>query len=134
MTDFLRNISWQFYLLSEFLPEIYWEEVIEEIIIEVQISFCWRCLAWSLNSCLTSLTQRTTEATLDVLRPVFEDRIRSRRANVVWPHRKNIFQKRKVFGGPCRCSVGLLDLSSLLAKSQLIPMQNLFKSIVHSRH
>ena len=27
----------------------------------------------------------TTEATLDVLRPVFEDRIISRRADVVWP-------------------------------------------------
>ena len=29
----------------------------------------------------------TTEATLDVLRPVFEDRITSRRADVVWPPR-----------------------------------------------
>ena len=29
----------------------------------------------------------TAEATLDVLRPVFEDRIISRRANVVWPPR-----------------------------------------------
>ena len=28
-----------------------------------------------------------TEATLDVLRPVFKDRITSRRANVVWPPR-----------------------------------------------
>ena len=28
---FLRNFSWQFYLLSEFLPEICWEEVAEEI-------------------------------------------------------------------------------------------------------
>ena len=27
----------------------------------------------------------TAEATLDVLRPVFEDRIMSRRADVVWP-------------------------------------------------
>ena len=29
----------------------------------------------------------TSEATLDVLRPVFEDRIISRRADVVWPPR-----------------------------------------------
>ena len=28
---FLRNFSWQFYLLSEFLPEICWEEIAEEI-------------------------------------------------------------------------------------------------------
>ena len=32
-------------------------------------------------------TCRTAEATLDVLRPVFEDRIISRRADVVWSHR-----------------------------------------------
>ena len=32
-------------------------------------------------------TCHTAEATLDVLRPVFEDRIISRRANVVWPPR-----------------------------------------------
>ena len=29
---FLRNFSWQFYLLSEFLPEICWEEIAEEIL------------------------------------------------------------------------------------------------------
>ena len=29
----------------------------------------------------------TVEATLDVLRPVFEDRITSRRADIVWPPR-----------------------------------------------
>ena len=32
-------------------------------------------------------TCHTAEATLDVLRPVFEDRIISRRANIVWPLR-----------------------------------------------
>ena len=32
-------------------------------------------------------TSHTVEATLDVLRPVFEDRIISRRADVVWPPR-----------------------------------------------
>ena len=34
-----------------------------------------------------SATCYTTEATPDVLRPVFEDRIVSRRAEVVWPPR-----------------------------------------------
>ena len=33
-------------------------------------------------------TQNTAEATLDVLLPVFEDRIISRRADVVWPARR----------------------------------------------
>ena len=32
-------------------------------------------------------TRHTAEVTLDVLRPVFEDRIISRRADVVWPLR-----------------------------------------------
>ena len=32
-------------------------------------------------------TCHTAEATLDVLCPIFEDRIISRRANVVWPPR-----------------------------------------------
>ena len=32
-------------------------------------------------------TYNTAEATLDILRPVFDDRIISRRANVVWPLR-----------------------------------------------
>ena len=32
-------------------------------------------------------TCHTVEATLDVLRPVFEDRIISRKADVVWPPR-----------------------------------------------
>ena len=36
---------------------------------------------------LDSATWHTAEATLDVLRPVFEDCIISRRADVVWPHR-----------------------------------------------
>ena len=31
MTNSLRNFLWQFYLLSELLPEICWEEIIEEI-------------------------------------------------------------------------------------------------------
>ena len=35
-------------------------------------------------------TCHKAESTLDVLRPVFEDRIISRRADVVWPPRKGI--------------------------------------------
>ena len=31
-TDFKRNFSLQFYLLSEFLPEVRWEEIAEEIL------------------------------------------------------------------------------------------------------
>ena len=38
-------------------------------------------MVWDGASC------RTLEATLDVLRSVFEDRIISRRADVVWPPR-----------------------------------------------
>ena len=45
---FLRNFSWQFYLLSELLPEICWEEIAKEI----RISF-W-CLAWDANPGLSS--------------------------------------------------------------------------------
>ena len=33
------------------------------------------------------VTCRTAEATLNVLRPVFENRTINRRADVVWPHR-----------------------------------------------
>ena len=36
---------------------------------------------------LDGATCRTADATLEVLRPVFQDRIISRRANVVWPPR-----------------------------------------------
>ena len=35
-------------------------------------------------------TSNTAEATLDVLLPVFENRIISRRADVVWPPRRAI--------------------------------------------
>ena len=35
---FLIKFSWQFYLFSEFLPEIFWEEIAYEIF--VWISFC----------------------------------------------------------------------------------------------
>ena len=33
-------------------------------------------------------TCNTAKATLDILRPVFEDRVISRRADVVWPPRR----------------------------------------------
>ena len=45
---FLRNFSWQFYLLSEFLPEI---EFAEYFFI---FYFCWRSLTWGLNQGFTS--------------------------------------------------------------------------------
>ena len=47
---FLRNFSLQIYLLLALLPEICWEEVVEEIFF--YISF-W-CLTWGLNLDLTS--------------------------------------------------------------------------------
>ena len=46
--DSVRQIfSWQFYLLSEFLTEICWEEVAEKIFFH--ISFSWSCMTWGLN-------------------------------------------------------------------------------------
>ena len=44
----LRNVSWQIYLLSDFLLEIWWERKSYNFI----FSFWW--LTWSLNSGLTS--------------------------------------------------------------------------------
>ena len=38
----------------------------------------------------TTATCHTAKATLDVLRPVFEDRIISRGADVVWPSRSSL--------------------------------------------
>ena len=53
---FLSNFSWQFfYLHSEFLSEICWEEVAVEIyIFFIQISFYLRYLTWYLNHGLIS--------------------------------------------------------------------------------
>ena len=48
---FLRSSSWQFYLYSDFLPEIYWEAVAKKIFFFI-ISF-W-CLIWDLSRGLTS--------------------------------------------------------------------------------
>ena len=39
---FLGNFSWQFYLLSEFWPEICWEEIAEEIL----FVFVWCSVIW----------------------------------------------------------------------------------------
>ena len=44
---FLNNFSWLFCLLSEFLPEINSEAVVEEIFFH--ISFSWRCRIWDGN-------------------------------------------------------------------------------------
>ena len=56
-TDFLRNFLWQFYLRSEFLPEICWEEITEE---EILFLFCFDVWpgAWTLAFRLIS--QHTT--------------------------------------------------------------------------
>ena len=45
-TDFWETFTWQVYLLSEFLPEICWAEIAEEIFF-FHISF-W-CLIWDLR-------------------------------------------------------------------------------------
>ena len=50
---FLRNFSWQFYLLSEFLPEIYWEEAVIEFFFH--ISFSSRYLNYGLKVFARSL-------------------------------------------------------------------------------
>ena len=34
---FLQNFSWEFHLFSEFLPEIYWEKIAEEIIFHISL-------------------------------------------------------------------------------------------------
>ena len=51
---FLRSFSWQFYFLSEFLPEICWEEIANEIFF-FHISF-W-CLTWNW---IPGVSQHTT--------------------------------------------------------------------------
>ena len=50
---FFRNISRQFYLLPQFLPQICWEEITEEFFSHFVLS---RCLDWVLNHGLTSNT------------------------------------------------------------------------------
>ena len=47
---YLKNFSWQIHLVSEFLPEICWEEIADEIFFH--ISF-W-CLTWDTNLGFTS--------------------------------------------------------------------------------
>ena len=55
----LRNFSWQFYLLSEFVPEISWEEIVEEILFRILF---W-CLACGSNPGFSS--NKTTHYVLD---------------------------------------------------------------------
>ena len=47
-------------------------------------------------------TYHTAEATLDVLRPVFEDHIISRRADVVWPPRSCVLSPLNYYLWGCR--------------------------------
>ena len=42
MTVFLRNFLWQFYFILEFLPEVCWEKVDEDVRVR-QITFFWKC-------------------------------------------------------------------------------------------
>ena len=50
--SFWETISWRFYLLPEFLPEICWEEITEEIFLFFHTSF-W-CLTWYTKPGFTS--------------------------------------------------------------------------------
>ena len=60
MTDFLRNCSWQFFnLLSEFLPEICWEEITGEIL----FVFCFD--VWPGTRTLDEKSNKTTHYLLN---------------------------------------------------------------------
>ena len=52
---FLKKFSWQFYLLSQFLPKISWEAIAQKIFL--RISFWY--LTWGLNLGLTSILANT---------------------------------------------------------------------------
>ena len=49
-TDFLRDFSWEFHLLSEFLPDICWEEIRQKNIFRT----LFRYLGWGWNPGFTS--------------------------------------------------------------------------------
>ena len=57
--DFLRDYSWQFYLLSEFLTEICWEEIREEIV----FVFCFDVWPGVRTLALRLISWRTTYQT-----------------------------------------------------------------------
>ena len=69
-----RGIIGPFFFLNEFLFKLFFTKIEEEDIGNI----------WFQQS---GATCHTAEATLDVLRPNFEDRIISRRADVIWPPR-----------------------------------------------
>ena len=54
---YLRTFSWQFYLLSEFLLEVCWREVVQEIFLSYFCFNVWPGI-WNMTLCLTS--QHTT--------------------------------------------------------------------------
>ena len=53
---FLKNFSWQFYLLSEFLPEICWEDIADEIL----FVFCFVVWPGTRSLALRLISQHTT--------------------------------------------------------------------------
>ena len=83
----LEPLYGNLYLLTEFLPEICWQAFVEEILFtklftkikEEDIGNIW--FQQEGAKC------HTAESTVDVLRFVFEDRIISHRADIVWPPR-----------------------------------------------
>ena len=54
-TDFLRNFSWQFYLLSEFFLEIYWDVIAKEIL----FVFCFDVWPGARTVALRLISQHT---------------------------------------------------------------------------
>ena len=66
---FLRNFSWQFYLLSEFFPEICWEEVAEEIF----FIFRFDALIGIRTRALRLISQHTTYLTTATSNRILEN-------------------------------------------------------------
>ena len=78
----------------------------------------------------------TAEATLDVLRPAFEDRIISRRADVAWPHRRSCYltpldyylwgaiKDKRYAGKPDRISALKDNIREVIGEIQLHTIDN----------
>ena len=93
----MRNFSWQFYLPTEFLLEICWEEIAEEIFF--RISF-W-CLAWDPNPGFSS--NKPTHYLLDL--GVF---------NVANIHLFNFCEQKFIYHGPITIAIDYNGLSLLI--------------------
>ena len=66
-TDIRETFSWYVYLLSEFLPEISWEEITEEILFE----FCFDAWPGIRTRALRLISQHTTYYT--TCQPAFQN-------------------------------------------------------------